>query len=190
MTRRVERLRYLCGISASAVTVAPRPLDNARALDHHGARIGGDGRTQVATLYALKPAFQTLLRPLAGRLVRAGVTANAVTVAALVLSLAEGGAIALWPASPWPFLALPLVLLVRMALNALDGIMAREHGQASRLGAILNEAGDMVSDLALYLPFARVHRRRGGHRRGGGGRRGRDRAGRACRAIGGRRAAL
>jgi phosphatidylglycerophosphate synthase len=124
---------------------------------HHGVRIGGDGRTQVATLYALKPAFQTLLRPLAGRLVRAGVTANAVTVAALVLSLLAGGAIALWPASPWPFLALPLVLLLRMALNALDGIMAREHGQASRLGAILNEAGDMISDLALYLPFARVH---------------------------------
>lgn len=110
----------------------------------------------VATLYALKPAFQALLRPLAGRLARAGVTANAVTLGALALSLAAGGAIALWPASAWPFLALPLVLLVRLALNALDGLMAREHGQASRLGAVFNEAGDMISDLALYLPFARV----------------------------------
>src|SRR5690606_12931276 len=50
----------------------------------------------------------------------------------------------------------PVVLLVRLALNALDGLMAREHGQASRLGAWLNEAGDMAADLALYLPFALV----------------------------------
>jgi CDP-diacylglycerol--glycerol-3-phosphate 3-phosphatidyltransferase len=110
----------------------------------------------VATLYDLKPRFQALLRPLAGRLVRVGVTANAVTVAALVLSLAEGAAIALRPAAAWPFLALPPVLLLRMALNALDGLMAREHGQASRFGAWLNEAGDMAADLALYLPFALV----------------------------------
>jgi CDP-diacylglycerol--glycerol-3-phosphate 3-phosphatidyltransferase len=130
-------------------------LDIARGLDHHGARIGGQ-LNPVATLYALKPAFQALLRPLAGRLARAGITANAVTLAALILSLAAGGALALWPASGWPFLALPLVLVVRLALNALDGLMAREHGQASRLGAVLNEAGDMISDLALYLPFARV----------------------------------
>lgn len=110
----------------------------------------------MATLYDLKPRFQALLRPLAGRLARAGVTANAVTVAALVLSLAAGAAIALWPTAAWPFLALPIVLLLRMALNALDGIIAREHGQASRAGAWLNEAGDMVADLALYLPFALV----------------------------------
>jgi CDP-diacylglycerol--glycerol-3-phosphate 3-phosphatidyltransferase len=110
----------------------------------------------VATLYDLKPRFQALLRPTAGRLARAGLTANAVTLAALLLSLAEGAALALWPRAPWPFLALPLVLLLRMALNVLDGLMAREHGQASRLGAVLNEGGDMAADLALYLPFALV----------------------------------
>ncbi|HVO13998.1 MAG TPA: CDP-alcohol phosphatidyltransferase family protein [Alphaproteobacteria bacterium] len=108
----------------------------------------------MATLYDLKPGFQALLRPTAGRLVRAGLTANAVTLAALALSAAEGAALALQPAASWPFFVLPLVLLVRMALNALDGLMAREHGQASRLGAVLNEAGDMAADLALYLPFA------------------------------------
>jgi CDP-diacylglycerol--glycerol-3-phosphate 3-phosphatidyltransferase len=110
----------------------------------------------VATLYDLKPRFQAWLRPAAGRLVRAGLTANAVTLAALLLSAAEGAALALRPAASWPFLVLPLVLLARMALNALDGLMAREHGQASRLGAVLNEAGDMIADVALYLPFALV----------------------------------
>ncbi len=41
-----------------------------------------------------------------------------------------------------------------MALNAIDGMLAREHGQQSRLGAILNETTDVISDAALYLPFA------------------------------------
>jgi CDP-diacylglycerol--glycerol-3-phosphate 3-phosphatidyltransferase len=43
-----------------------------------------------------------------------------------------------------------------MALNAIDGMLAREHGQKSRLGALLNELGDVVSDCALYLPLAVV----------------------------------
>jgi CDP-diacylglycerol--glycerol-3-phosphate 3-phosphatidyltransferase len=51
-------------------------------------------------------------------------------------------------------LLLPLLLLLRMGLNAMDGMLAREHGQASRLGGILNELGDVVSDSALYLPLA------------------------------------
>jgi CDP-diacylglycerol--glycerol-3-phosphate 3-phosphatidyltransferase len=45
---------------------------------------------------------------------------------------------------------------VRMALNALDGMMAWEQGMASPAGAVLNELGDVVSDAALYLPFALV----------------------------------
>ena len=51
-------------------------------------------------------------------------------------------------------LLVPLALFVRMALNAIDGMLAREHGQQSRLGALLNELGDVLSDVALYLPFA------------------------------------
>ena len=43
-----------------------------------------------------------------------------------------------------------------MALNAIDGMLAREHDQKSRLGAVLNELSDVVSDAALYLPFALV----------------------------------
>ena len=43
-----------------------------------------------------------------------------------------------------------------MALNAVDGMLAREFRQQSRLGAYLNELGDVVSDAALYAPFALV----------------------------------
>jgi CDP-diacylglycerol--glycerol-3-phosphate 3-phosphatidyltransferase len=43
-----------------------------------------------------------------------------------------------------------------MALNAIDGMLAREHAMKSRLGAVLNEIGDVVADTALYLPLALV----------------------------------
>jgi CDP-diacylglycerol--glycerol-3-phosphate 3-phosphatidyltransferase len=110
----------------------------------------------MPSIYDLKPGFQRVLRPAAGALARAGVTANQVTVAAVVLSLAAGAAIALWPEQRWPLLLLPIVLLVRMALNAIDGLLAREHGMQSPLGAMLNELGDVVADTGLYLPLALV----------------------------------
>ena len=110
----------------------------------------------MATIYDLKPKFQALLRPMAARLVRAGVAANGVTLAALILSLGQGAATALWPGSRWPLLLLPVTLFVRMALNAIDGLMAKEHGQKSRAGALLNELSDVISDAALYLPFALI----------------------------------
>jgi CDP-diacylglycerol--glycerol-3-phosphate 3-phosphatidyltransferase len=108
----------------------------------------------MASVYDLKPRFQGLLRPLTRALARGGVTANTVTVAAAVLSLVVGATIAATRGSRLALLLLPAALFARMALNAIDGLLAREHGQASRLGALLNELGDVVSDTALYLPLA------------------------------------
>lgn len=110
----------------------------------------------MATIYRLKPAFQRRLRPVCRGLVNAGVSANQVTVAALVLSAAAGGCVAVWPEARWPLLALPVVLFVRMALNAIDGMIAREHDMPTPLGGLLNELGDVISDACLYLPFALV----------------------------------
>jgi CDP-diacylglycerol---glycerol-3-phosphate 3-phosphatidyltransferase len=108
------------------------------------------------TLYALKPRLQSLLRPLAAALAGMGVTANQVTVAAMAGSLAVGGLLCLPQCPRTAFLLLPAWLGVRMALNALDGMLAREFNQQSRLGAYLNELGDVASDAALILPFAFV----------------------------------
>ncbi|HYN04159.1 MAG TPA: CDP-alcohol phosphatidyltransferase family protein [Vicinamibacteria bacterium] len=110
----------------------------------------------MVSIYALKPAFQGLLRPLTRGLAGAGVTANSVTVLAAVLSLLVGTAIAISRGARGALLLLPAALFARMALNAIDGMLAREHGQKSRLGALLNEIGDVVSDAALYLPLALV----------------------------------
>ena len=110
----------------------------------------------MASIYDLKPAFQGLLRPLVSRLAASGVTANQVTVAAMMMSVVVGLAILAAPDHSAMLLLLPLVLFVRMALNAVDGMLAREFGQQSKLGAILNELGDVLSDAALYLPLAWV----------------------------------
>jgi alpha-beta hydrolase superfamily lysophospholipase/phosphatidylglycerophosphate synthase len=110
----------------------------------------------MASIYELKPRFQNLLRPVTQSLADNGVTANQVTVAAAVLSLLAGAAVAWKPESALVLLGIPLTLFVRMALNAIDGMLAREHGMKSDLGAFLNELGDVVSDAALYLPLALV----------------------------------
>ena len=109
----------------------------------------------MPSVYQLKPVFQRLLRPIVNWLARIGVTANQVTIAALLLSLSTGHVIARAHGGP-SLLLLPVVLFVRMALNAMDGMLAREHNQKSALGAILNELGDVIADAGLYLPLAVV----------------------------------
>ncbi len=110
----------------------------------------------MASIYDLKPAFQRRLRPVADTLARAGVSPNAVTLAALLGSIGVGAALWRWPQRTAVLLALPAWLFIRMALNAIDGMIAREHGRATQTGAVFNETGDMAADLALYLPLARV----------------------------------
>ena len=110
----------------------------------------------MPSIYQLKPAFQNLLRPLVRGLARAGVTANQVTLAAMLLSLGVGVLLWQYAHDRWVLWLLPISLLLRMALNAIDGMLAREHNMQTRLGAFLNELGDVVSDSAIFLGFALV----------------------------------
>lgn len=112
------------------------------------------------SIYELKPRFQALLRPGVRRLYGWGVTANQVTLAACAVSLAVGlglyGGLAHGGVATGWLALVPLWMFVRMAFNAVDGMLAREFGLQSKLGAFLNELTDVVSDAALYLPFALV----------------------------------
>ncbi|MCT7664669.1 CDP-alcohol phosphatidyltransferase family protein [Shinella kummerowiae] len=107
------------------------------------------------SIYKLKSSFQALLRPLVGRLAGMGVTANQVTLIAATVSVAIGALLVLNP-EPALFALVPIWMALRMAFNAVDGMLAREHGQKSALGGYLNEITDVVSDAALYLPFALI----------------------------------
>jgi CDP-diacylglycerol--glycerol-3-phosphate 3-phosphatidyltransferase len=105
----------------------------------------------MISVYKLKPKFQALLQPLLARLHKWGVSPNLLTLLGILLSVAMG-IYAFYGNRILALILLPLVLLVRMALNALDGMMARQFNMQSKLGAVLNEIGDIVSDIALYFP--------------------------------------
>jgi CDP-diacylglycerol--glycerol-3-phosphate 3-phosphatidyltransferase len=109
----------------------------------------------ATSLSFLKPLFKRALWPVVGRLARSGVTANQVTVSSMLGSFAVGVTLAVDGAEqPSLYALLPIWLLIRMALATIDGTLAHDFGQKSRLGGILNELGDVLSDIALYMPLA------------------------------------
>ena len=107
----------------------------------------------MPSVYDLKSRFQQLLKPIVTALHGQGITANQITVSAFILSLCIG--LAFWHADAYPLLVLvlPIGLLLRMALNAIDGMIARQYHQQTKLGEVLNELGDVLSDIAIYLPL-------------------------------------
>lgn len=106
----------------------------------------------MISVYQLKPKFQALLQPLLQRLRSWGVSPNLLTLLGMVLSLAMG-IFAFYGDRTIALILMPIVLLLRMALNALDGMMARQYNLQSKMGALLNEIGDVVSDIVLYYPL-------------------------------------
>ncbi len=110
----------------------------------------------MPSIYQLKPAFQNLLRPFVQLLYKSGITANQVTLLAMLISICLGYFLYQhYLAHPISGLLLlfPLWMLIRMAFNAIDGMLAREFKQQSNLGAFYNELCDIISDTALYLCF-------------------------------------
>lgn len=104
------------------------------------------------SLYQLKPAFQRLLQPLIAGCIACKITPNQLTASALLISALAG--LLLLTAPPSIVLwAYPLLMLLRMALNALDGMLARQTDQQSNFGALFNEIADVVADLLMYLPW-------------------------------------
>ncbi|MGE8243741.1 MAG: CDP-alcohol phosphatidyltransferase family protein, partial [Sphingobacterium sp.] len=78
-------------------------------------------------------------------------------IGSIVLSLVI--AVSFWYADRMSilFLVLPIGLLLRMAFNALDGMMARLFNQTSKKGEVLNEVGDIVSDVLIFFPLLKFH---------------------------------
>ncbi len=110
----------------------------------------------MPTLYDIKPAFVRSLEPAISFCVRRGITPNALTGAALGLSMAMGAVLALFPKERLALGAVAAFLLLRMALNAMDGALARRTGQSTPAGEVFNELADVVADAVLFLPFVFV----------------------------------
>ena len=104
-----------------------------------------------AGLYSIKPWFVRSLRGVEDLLVAAGVTANAISLMAVVVSAAAGAAIAVGGITGAHALwfAVPPLCFVRIALNALDGSIARRSRSETPMGVVFNELGDRLSDVLL-----------------------------------------
>jgi CDP-diacylglycerol--glycerol-3-phosphate 3-phosphatidyltransferase len=99
--------------------------------------------------YSLKPRFQRALRGAEDWLVARRVHPDALTAAALALSVLGGALLYAAAWRPALLLLVPAVALGRTALNALDGLVARRTGQARPWGEVLNEFGDRLADVVL-----------------------------------------
>ncbi|MCP8616285.1 CDP-alcohol phosphatidyltransferase family protein [Salirhabdus salicampi] len=107
----------------------------------------------MISIYQLKPSFQKILRPLTNKLATNGMTANQVTLFTMIMSIITGLLLYLFNEHIWIYFYIPIFLFIRMALNAIDGMLAKEHNMKSPLGNMLNELGDVISDSAIYLAF-------------------------------------
>jgi CDP-diacylglycerol--glycerol-3-phosphate 3-phosphatidyltransferase len=107
----------------------------------------------MISIYNIKPKFQKVLRPLLDSLYKFGITANQITLSSVFLSFIIGMLFWFADINRFFYLALPVGLIIRMALNALDGMMARIYNQQSKKGEVLNEIGDVVSDFFVFFPL-------------------------------------
>jgi CDP-diacylglycerol--glycerol-3-phosphate 3-phosphatidyltransferase len=107
----------------------------------------------MPSIYDLKPKFQSLLKPIEVFLEKNEITPNQVTLIAVFISFIGGGLLYLAKFKPILFLIIPLILFIRMALNALDGMLAKTTNMCTKSGELLNELGDILSDSFLYLPL-------------------------------------
>jgi CDP-diacylglycerol---glycerol-3-phosphate 3-phosphatidyltransferase len=104
------------------------------------ARVDSAGSSVLLGKGAMEGTYW-LLEPIGAFLARRGVTANAITVAALASSIAGAAAIALGH-----FGVAALLALVAALGDALDGVVARRSGTASEAGEVLDAAVDRYEE--------------------------------------------
>ncbi len=105
------------------------------------------------TIYDLKPAFQKLLTPIVVSFHKRSVTPNQVTIFTCIMSLVYSFGLSQNIENKYWLMSIPFFLFLRMALNAIDGVLAKKFNLISPLGAILNEITDVIADTAFFAAF-------------------------------------
>jgi CDP-diacylglycerol--glycerol-3-phosphate 3-phosphatidyltransferase len=105
-------------------------------------------------LYSTKAAANAWLTPLVRRLAAAGVTPDQVTLAGIPVAIMGGLCLLASPAIPALLLVVPVLVVLRLVLNLLDGSLARTTGRTHPRGELYNEVGDRLADVAFLAPVA------------------------------------
>ena len=109
-----------------------------------------------AGLYRMKPAAQRLVRPLVEASVSRGVSADALTLAAVPVAAAGGVCLALSDDLPALLLLVPVLAMLRLVLNLVDGQVARQTHTSHPMGEMWNELGDRLADVLFIGGLAFV----------------------------------
>ena len=86
---------------------------------------------------------------IAGAAVRAGFTADGISILSLFFA-AAGSAALLYLPQPWNLLACGAGIQLRLLCNLIDGMVAVEGGKKSKVGVLYNEVPDRVAD-SMFL---------------------------------------
>lgn len=101
------------------------------------------------SLYTIKPKFRHALIPLADRL--SWVHPDVITACSVASAAAAWLCIRQAATNRGLFLAVPLCLFIRIACNALDGLVAERTKKARAFGEVLNEGADRVADVLILF---------------------------------------
>ena len=113
-------------------------------------------RRPAGGLYALKPTLQRRLHGTATWLAARRVNPDLLTLCAVVCAVLGGLALAAGLTRPLLLWAVPPLACLRLALNALDGMVATRRDIARPWGKVLNELCDRLADLAFLWPLLLV----------------------------------
>ena len=105
-------------------------------------------------IYGIKPLFQKSLRPLLNLFIKFKIHPNTINLLALLMSLITGAALLFAPSYKILFLVVPLSVFIRIAFNALDGMVARTLNLSNKVGEVYNELYDRLSDISIFVFLA------------------------------------
>lgn len=105
----------------------------------------------MISIYDLKPKFQKMLQPFVTICLKSNISANFLTLASSGLTLVFCFLLVNIPLIAFAFY--PFFEFLRMALNALDGMVATQSGTSSKKGSLLNEGCDIFNDTVLGLSW-------------------------------------
>ncbi len=100
-------------------------------------------------LYLQKGVFQKVVRGLGGRWMTANQATCFGVLFVLLTSLSFYFGLS-YEQCRWTLLLVPPFLVLRMAMNALDGMLAREYGTGNVAGELFNESLDVIGDTVCY----------------------------------------
>lgn len=108
------------------------------------------------SIYKLKKQFQNILMPVCKLLANLGISPNQITIFTVILNIFFAFFLYKFSNFKFIYLIIPIFFFLRMALNALDGMLANNFNMKTKIGMFFNELGDIISDTVVFYIFFRI----------------------------------